>query len=124
MAYRRRKYNSVKTEVDGILFDSKKEARRYQALRELEKTGEIHDLRRQVKYTIIPEQRLPDVIGPKGGVKKGKLVERPVAYTADFVYNLPDGGTVVEDCKGMRTPEYVIKRKLMRFLMGIEVTET
>jgi len=122
--YRRRKYNSVKTEADGILFDSKKEARRYQALRELEEAGVIHDLRRQVKYTIIPEQRLPDVIGPKGGVKKGKLVERPVTYTADFVYTLPDGGTVVEDCKGMRTPDYIIKRKLMRFLMGIEIIES
>jgi len=124
MAYRRRKYNAVKTEVDGITFDSKKEARRYEALRELEQNGEIHDLRRQVKYTIIPEQRLPDVIGPKGGITKGKLLERPVTYVADFVYNLPDGGTVVEDCKGVRTPDYIIKRKLMRFLMGIEVQET
>jgi len=124
MAYRRRKYNAVKTEVDGITFDSKKEARRYEALRELEQTGEIHDLRRQVKYTIIPEQRLPDVVGPKGGITKGKLLERPVTYVADFVYNLPDGGTVVEDCKGVRTPDYIIKRKLMRFLMGIEIIES
>lgn len=122
--YRRRKYNAVKTEVDGILFDSKKEARRYQALRELEQNGEINDLRRQVKYTIIPEQRLPDVVGPKGGITKGKLLERPVTYVADFVYTLPDGGTVVEDCKGYRTTDYTIKRKLMRWVHGIGIKET
>ena len=122
--YRRRKYNAVKTEVDGITFDSKKEARRYQALRELEEQGEVHDLRRQVEYLLVPEQRLPDTIGPRGGIHRGKVLEYPVTYVADFVYNLPDGGTVVEDCKGVRTPDYIIKRKLMRYLMGIEIKES
>lgn len=125
MPYRpRSKYKAVKTVVDGITFDSRKEAKRYIALRELEKAGEIHDLRRQVRYTLIPEQRLPDVVGPRGGITKGKLLERECSYVADFVYTLPDGGTVIEDCKGFRTPEYKLKRKLMLWLHGVSITET
>lgn len=122
MAYR--KYKAVKTVVDGETFDSKREARRYEALKKLEAAGEIHNLRRQVKYLLIPEQRLPDVVGPRGGVKKGKVLERECSYIADFVYDLPDGGTVIEDCKGMRTKEYVLKRKMMRYFHGIAIKET
>ena len=126
MAYRRRKYNATKVEVDGILFDSKKEANRYKALKELEQKGEIHDLRRQVKFVLIPEQRLPDWTGPKGGTHRGELLERECSYIADFVYELPDGGTVVEDCKSpvTRTPEYIIKRKLLLWLKGIRIKES
>ena len=126
MTYRRRKYNTTKVEVDGILFDSKKEAKRYQALVELERNGEIRNLRRQVKFVLIPEQRLPGWAGPKGGVHKGELLERECSYIADFVYELPDGGTVVEDCKSpvTRTPEYVIKRKLLLWLKGIRIKES
>ena len=119
-----RKYKAVKTVVDGETFDSKREARRYEALKKLEASGEIHNLRRQVKYLLIPEQRLPDVVGPRGGVKKGKVLERECSYIADFVYDLPDGGTVIEDCKGMRTKEYVLKRKMMRYFHGIAIKET
>ena len=119
-----RKYKAVKTIVDGEVFDSKREAKRYEALKALVEKGEISNLRRQVPFVLIPEQRLPDAIGPKGGIKKGALLERECKYIADFVYTLPDGGTVVEDCKGVRTPEYIIKRKLLRYLLGIEVTET
>lgn len=119
-----RKYKAVKTVVDGETFDSKREARRYEALKKMEAAGEIHNLRRQVKYLLIPEQRLPDVVGPRGGVKKGKVLERECSYIADFVYDLPDGGTVIEDCKGFRTPEYKLKRKLFRHLYGIGITET
>ncbi len=124
MPYKYRKYKAVKTIVDGEMFDSKREAKRYEALKALAEKGEISNLRRQVPFVLIPEQRLPDVIGPKGGIKKGALLERECKYIADFVYELPDGGTVVEDCKGVRTPEYIIKRKLLRFLLGIEVIET
>ena len=118
------KYKSKKTEVDGIEFMSKKEARRYTELKLLERAGEISDLRLQVKYVLIPAQREPDTVGAKGGVKKGKVIERECSYVADFVYRI--AGTsdeVVEDTKGFRTPEYKIKRKLMLWVHGIRIRE-
>lgn len=124
MARQYRKYKAVKTIVDGEMFDSKREAKRYEALKALAEKGEISNLRRQVPFVLIPEQRLPDVIGPKGGIKRGALLERECKYIADFVYELPDGGTVVEDCKGYRTTDYTIKRKLMRWVHGIGIKET
>ena len=54
----RNKYGNKKTVVDGITFDSRKEAKRYQELKLLEKAGEIKDLRRQVKYELIPSQKI------------------------------------------------------------------
>lgn len=111
------KYGNKKTTVDGIEFDSKKEAARWQKLRLLEKVGAISDLQIQVKYQLIPSQRKPS-----GGA------ERPIFYIADFVYT-KDGKTVVEDVKGYRNPQsagyakFVIKRKLMLYLHGIEIRE-
>lgn len=105
------KYGSKKTEVDGVTFDSKKEAKRYQELRILEKAGEIKDLRRQVKFELIPSQRI-----------NGKVAERAVEYRADFVYT-QDGQTIVEDTKGFRTKDYIIKRKLMLWVHGIRIRE-
>ena len=128
MAWRRYgtngKYNAKKVQYDGITFDSKKEYRRYLELSALEKAGIIKNLERQVKYTLIPAQREPDTIGSRGGVKKGKLIERECSYYADFVYIIKETGeTVVEDVKGMRTPEYKIKRKLMLFIHNIKIKE-
>lgn len=117
-----RKYGNRKAEVDGIAFDSKKEARRWRELTLLQEVGKISDLRRQVKYTLIPAQREPDTKGKRGGIIKGKLLEREVAYYADFVY-IADGRTVVEDTKGVRTPEYIIKRKLMLWRYGLRIKE-
>lgn len=116
------KYHSQKVTVEGIVFDSKKEARRYRVLVDLEKAGVIKDLRRQVKYVLIPTQKDPDTTGPRGGIKRGKLHERECVYTADFVYE-KDGETVVEDTKGMRTKDYIIKRKLMLWVHGIAIHE-
>lgn len=104
------KYHNKKTEVDGILFDSKKEAGRYLVLKMMEETGEIRDLRRQVKYELIPKQRID-----------GKM-KRPVYYIADFVY-IKDDDLVVEDVKGYRTETYKLKRRLMLWKNGIEVRE-
>ena len=118
-----RKYNSVKTEIDGIIFDSKKEAARYQELKVLKQAGEITNLRRQVKYLLIPAQREPDYMDSKGRVKKGKVIERECAYFADFVYEDKDGNTIVEDTKGIRTPVYNVKRKLMLERHGIRIKE-
>lgn len=116
------KYSNKKVVVDGIAFDSKREAKRYSELLLLEKAGAITDLKRQVKYILIPTQREPDEIGARGGIHKGKVIEKECAYYADFVYQ-QDGNTVIEDTKGMRTTEYVIKRKLMLYIHGIRIVE-
>ena len=116
------KYHNRKVTIDGITFDSKKEASRYCELKLLQQAGEISDLRLQVKYVLIPAQREPDTIGKRGGIKKGKLIERECSYIADFAYQ-ENGKTVVEDTKGMRTKEYIIKRKLMLWVHGIRIKE-
>lgn len=118
------KYGANKTEIDGIVFDSRKEARRYTDLKLLERAGMIKDLQLQVKYELIPIQREPDTIGKRGGVIKGKVIERPVYYMADFVYMITGTGEkVVEDTKGFRTKEYIIKRKLMLYKYGLRIRE-
>lgn len=113
MSYNWTKYNNKKITVDGQIFDSKKEANRYKELRLLEKAGAIKDLRMQVKFTLIPAQR---------DEATGKVVERECSYKADFVYE-EDGKAVVEDVKGFRTKEYIIKRKLMLYQYGIRIRE-
>ena len=111
---RRSKYGAQKTESDGIVFDSRHEAMRWRELTLLQVAGEIADLRRQVKYILVPAQAGED----------GKIAERAVIYVADFVYrDAHSGDTVVEDAKGMRTRDYIIKRKLMRYVHGIEIRE-
>lgn len=119
-----KKYGNAKSEVDGEVFDSRKEARRYIELQWLLKAGTVKDLRRQVRFLLIPAQREPDIIGPRGGRKPGKLIEKEVAYVADFVYtDTETGETVVEDTKGVRTKEYIIKRKLMLYVHGVRIRE-
>lgn len=102
------KYRNRKTEIDGIVFDSLKEARRYHELCLLQRAGEIRDLSMQVEFELIPKQ-------------KG---EQACKYKADFVYHMADTGEmVVEDVKGKRTREYIIKRKLMLWRHGIKIVE-
>ena len=131
MAYKRirqsNKYGNKKVEYDGITFDSKKECIRYAELKLLEKSGHIKDLQRQVKFVLIPSLRETPTEkytrgAKKGQFKLGKVIEREVAYIADFVY-IENGKTVVEDTKGMKTKDYIIKRKLMLFIHGIRVKE-
>lgn len=117
------KYNSKKITVGNETFDSSKEYRRFSELKLLQRAGRISDLRRQVKFILIPTQREPDEIGPRGGVKKGNVIEQECSYVADFVYT-ENGKTVVEDTKGFRTPDYIIKRKLMLHVHGIRIKET
>ena len=107
------KYHARKTEYDGILFDSSKEARRYAELSIMAKAGEIANLQRQVRYELIPAQK----------DKNGKTLERACSYVADFVYTDQEGNTVVEDTKGIRTDAYKIKRKLMLQRYGIQIHE-
>jgi hypothetical protein len=102
------KYGAKKiTTPDGMVFDSRREYSRWCSLRLLEKVGKISDLKRQVKYELIPKQ----------------TGERACYYVADFVY-CQDGNTVVEDCKGYRTDAYKIKKKLMLQVHGIRIYET
>lgn len=117
------KYGSKKVRYDGKVFDSTLEYIRYTELKALERMGAISSLRTQVKYVLIPAQREQSVKGKRGGTKQGKLIEREVAYYADFVYIDSDGSEVVEDTKGVHTPEYIIKRKLMLYIHGIRIRE-
>ena len=116
------KYQNTKITVAGESFDSLKEYERYCELKMLLRAGVIKDLQRQVKYILIPAQREPDIVGKRGGIKKGKLLENECAYIADFVYT-ENGETVVEDAKGFRTEKYIIKRKLMLWLHNIKIKE-
>ena len=116
------KYHNKKVGYNGEYFDSLKEYRRFCELSLLEKAGEITDLKRQVKFELIPAQYEPGTIGARGGVKRGKLLEREVSYIADFVYTHREK-QVVEDTKGFRTADYIIKRKLMLWVHGIRINE-
>lgn len=116
------KYHSRKVELDGLKFDSKKEAKRYRELILLERAGKIKDLQTQVKYELIPSQR--DI--------SGRVIERAVIYIADFVYtdiSTPVHRLIVEDIKGYRNTKggayahYAIKRKLMLYRYGLRITE-
>lgn len=121
---RKTKYRNQKVVRDGICFDSKKEAGRYKVLKKRENDGEIKDLKRQVKFTLIPAQREPDTTGPRGGYKKGKVIEKECYYVADFFYfDLLKQKFVVEDTKGFRTKDYIIKRKLMLWIHDIRIEE-
>lgn len=124
MTWQQTKYRNKKITVGGETFDSMKELRRWRELKLLEKAGEITDLRRQVPFEIIPDQREPDTIGPRGGIRKGRIIERKAVYIADFVYRNQDGREVVEDCKGFRTKDYLLKRKLVLFRYGIRILES
>lgn len=119
------KYHSQKCMEGGIQFDSKREAKRYGELILLEMAGAITGLERQVKYILIPAQYEEyERYGKKGNrLKDGKrLLEKECAYIADFVYTEGEK-LVVEDAKGMRTKDYIIKRKLMLYIHGIRVRE-
>lgn len=105
------KYHSRKITRDGMTFDSMKEYRRYCELLLLERAGAITELQRQVKFELIPAQRID-----------GKVAERACQYIADFVYR-ENGNRVVEDTKGVKTKDYIIKRKLMLYIHGIRVKE-
>ena len=116
----RQKYGNKKVLVDGISFDSKREANRYTELKMMVRAGEISDLELQKEYELIPSQYEKTSM-PKG---KPKCLERSVKYIADFVYkDNRTGECVVEDTKGVRTPEYIIKRKLLLYVYGIRIKE-
>ena len=119
------KYHNHKIERDGEKYDSTKEYRRWCELKIMERAGMIHGLTRQKKFVLIPAQRKPDTVGKRGGKHKGKLIEREVAYYADYSYYDKDGNEVVEDVKSpaTRTKDYIVKRKMMLYVHGIRIRE-
>ena len=118
------KYGNQKITIDNITFDSTGEGLRYKELKLLAKTGQITDLQLQKKFIIVPEIREPDSVGPRGGVKNGKLIQSAAYYIADFVYYDKNGKLVVEDFKGFKTDLYKLKKKLMKYIYDIDIKET
>jgi hypothetical protein len=109
------KYGNKKIRLpDGTVYDSKKEFKRHQELLLMERAGLISNLERQVKIPLLPSQR----------DENGKVIEREVSYIADFVYHDNEKNmTVVEDTKGVRTKEYILKRKMALYLNHIRIRE-
>lgn len=98
------KYGAQKTVVNGVKYDSKKESKRGQELEYMEKIGKISNLQRQVKFVL-----------QDGYINnKGQKI-RPICYFADFQYTDENGQKIVEDSKGFRTKEYVLKKKMFQF---------
>lgn len=106
------KFHAKKTTVDGIIFDSKREAARYQELRLLERAGKIRDLNRQEKVELVPPFNCD-----------GKHF-RGIYYVVDFTYTDSEGNEVWEDVKGMKTPVYLLKRKLVAYRYQKIIKET
>lgn len=118
---RTNKYHNRKVRTsDGIVHDSKKEAVRWQELKLLEEAGKITELKRQMEFLLIPPQYEDIKTGKR---KKRKVVERACSYRADFVYHDEKGELVVEDTKGFKTRDYIIKRKLMLYVYGVKISE-
>ena len=108
----KQKYRNKKTNG----YDSKKESRRAAELKLLQRAGEIFNLQEQVKFELVPSQY--EIVNGKR-----VCVERSVSYYADFQYNDKEGNTVIEDTKGFRTNDYIIKRKLLLYMYGIKIKE-
>ena len=97
------KYNNKKTTIDGIKFDSKGEARRYEELKLLERAGAISELELQPKFELQPTFR-----------KNGKT-HRAITYTADFKYIDDKGKTIIEDFKGFENQVFINKKKMFEY---------
>lgn len=107
------KYHNKKLIIDGLKFDSIREAKRYLILKDLENKGEIINLECQKEFVLIPRQV----------DKNNKFKFHPIKYICDFYYKLPSGEEIVEDSKGFRTSEYRLKKKMMYYFHNIEIKE-
>ena len=105
------KYRAEKVEIDGIKFDSRRESERYIVLKHLERIGAINELRLQVPFELQPKF-----------VIAGETI-RAIKYIADFVYKDKDGNIVVEDSKGYRTKEYLLKKKMFEYKFNLKIME-
>lgn len=107
------KYGNRKTELDGLTFDSAAEARRHAELLLLARVGQIRDLRRQVRYELLPPVHFPGIHRKTPGLD----------YVADFVYvDVKTGKEVIEDVKGVETQIFRAKRHMMKALLGLDIT--
>lgn len=118
------KYHARKTNG----FDSAKEANRAAELKLMERAGIIQNLKFQVKFVLSEPKREASTEVYKRGKNKGKqkpgrVIEQGCTYTADFTY-YQDGRFIVEDCKGFRTKEYIVKRKWMLEKYGVRIYES
>ena len=124
--FKQNKFKNQKIEFNGMIFDSKKEYSRYMELKLLEQAGIIKNLKRQVKYVLIPTQyEIQSETLKNGKIKENKkVIERECSYIADFVYEENDK-TVVEDVKSeiTKTVDYKIKKKLMLYVHNIKIKE-
>lgn len=120
------KYGNKITYVNGKKFDSRKEAMHYLVLKDRLERGEIENLRMQVPYELLPSVYEEQVIHLKTKDKKvKKCVQKPTNYVADFVYyDKKLGKEMIIDVKGKRTQVYVLKKKMMKALLGLTITET
>jgi hypothetical protein len=117
MYYSGAKYKNKKVEIDGITFDSRKEADRYAKLKMLEAAGAIKNLELQKEFELLPPQR-------RWIDGKWKVIERAVKYKADFYYyDKIERKYVVEDTKGFKTKDYILKRKMMLYFHNIQIVE-
>jgi hypothetical protein len=112
---RKNKFGARRTPVDGIMFDSAKEARRYQQLRLEERAGHITDLKLQVPFNITATR-------PNG---EQVVVAKYIAdFTYERIYADGDEEFIVEDAKGVQTPEFKLKKKLVEVQHGVEILLT
>lgn len=126
------KYHNTKVVIDGVKFDSKKEGEYYLYLKNLEKNGDIGNLQMQVHFELIPAVR-KEVVEVRHlktkdkEVRKNICLQRPIEYVADFVYiDMKTGLREVVDVKSWitrRNPVYLLKKKMMFALKGIEIQE-
>ena len=136
------KFNNKKMETPDGVFDSKGEWQRWLILKEAEKNGQIKELRRQVKYTLIPTQYRDEIVHLKTKDKVvQRVAEREVTYTADFVYKKLKSSTpfhqdmfgensridifetVVEDFKGFPNDRWPLKKAMMLYFHNIAIRE-
>lgn len=120
------KYNNKKVEVDGVVYDSKREYERWLLLKDAEEQGIITDLQRQVKFELIPAviEEYVEHLKTKDKIKT-RVLQRPITYTADACY-YKDGEYIVEDLKvspKVKTDKYILKNKMMFALKGIRIKE-
>lgn len=120
------KYRNKITYINGKKFDSKKEAMHYLILRDRLEKGEIENLRIQVSYELLPSVYEEQIVHLKTKDKKvRKCVQKPTCYIADFVYyDKRLGKEMIIDVKGRRTQAYILKKKMMKALLGLTITET
>ena len=129
MLLKKSKYGAKKVTRDGEVFDSLREYRRFCELSRLEEAGEITELKRQVAFPLIPTQREETCEvytrgKNKGLPKPGRVLEKEVNYIADFVYTeASTGEVIVEDVKGFKTKDYILKRKMMLYFHNIRIKE-